>query len=300
MAFTIGELGIYPDTINEMFDRAISLLEEADFSQNEINKAVDSVGEAFRSGHLDTSDITNSLIGEMFSTVKEMVETKYRKADISYYVNCDDSHLYVNGQEYRRPSPEENSAFYDFLHENCFEFNFADTEVTDEGLGKAIFCLKLQDDTVYWDILSNAVNQNGKSAYDAIVEHLSGTEGIPQHTLNDATGVFRALDRLNLHPDMDFVAVENGQFTFTVAGHKQRNFLCDGKYSCSLDALDGESIDKIFAAFDKLLGEGEFQPEETDIDEEIYDKVTDAIFNMMSEPPFPSLLQNTAQGKEIE
>ena len=46
----------------------------------------------------DFGDITNSIITAYFESVKNIL-AKFTTDPVTYYVNCTDSHLYIDGEE---------------------------------------------------------------------------------------------------------------------------------------------------------------------------------------------------------
>lgn len=93
-------LGIYEDAINDAVESAENLLkhDDFDFGTQDINNmnewAIEDLNE---NGSFD--DITNSIINAYFSSAKAYVNKHYPDAQIEYYVNCNDSHLYYDGDE---------------------------------------------------------------------------------------------------------------------------------------------------------------------------------------------------------
>lgn len=93
-------LGIYEDAINNAIEKAETLLgmEEFDFTEQDICKMND-LSLQYLNENGSFENITNSIIEAYFSTVKWYVNEKYPNAQIDYYVNCSDSHLYYDCSE---------------------------------------------------------------------------------------------------------------------------------------------------------------------------------------------------------
>ena len=90
-------LGIYEDAINDAIDTCESALKQVGGEDD-----IDDMNE-YALYHLKEcgsfDDITNSIISAYFSTMKYFIK-KYRPdADVDYYVNGDDSHLYIDHEE---------------------------------------------------------------------------------------------------------------------------------------------------------------------------------------------------------
>ena len=90
--------GIYPDTIIENAKKCTSALDNVNCTKSEINDWYETVKESVKET-CDINNITDSIIESCFSATKELLQSK--GYDIDYYTNCEDSHLYINGQEYQ-------------------------------------------------------------------------------------------------------------------------------------------------------------------------------------------------------
>jgi len=91
-------LGIYEDAINDAIDTCESALKKVGASISDIDDMNDDALYRLKECG-DFEDITNSIISAYFSTVGYFIK-KYRPdADVDYYVNGDDSHLYIDREE---------------------------------------------------------------------------------------------------------------------------------------------------------------------------------------------------------
>ena len=95
MNYTLPFLGIYQDAIESAADSAENALRVAGVSNDDFNDMV--IQELEESG--DFSDITNSIIHAFFIVAHDLIRQSAPDVDVRYYVNCDDSHIYVNGNE---------------------------------------------------------------------------------------------------------------------------------------------------------------------------------------------------------
>ena len=43
--------------------------------------------------------LSNLIIKSCFETTKEMIEQRFPEKKVDFYVNCDDSHFYIDGEE---------------------------------------------------------------------------------------------------------------------------------------------------------------------------------------------------------
>lgn len=98
MTTNMQYLGIYEDAINDAIDSCERAMSQLDFDISEIDDmnyaAVDdlqSIG--------DWHDITNSIISAYFSATRWKIKDRYPDLDVDYYVNCDDSHFYIDNVE---------------------------------------------------------------------------------------------------------------------------------------------------------------------------------------------------------
>lgn len=88
-------LGIYEDAINSAIDTAADAVEQyAPDKLNDLHKLADD--DLTITFGLD--DITNKIILAYFLAAKWLIEEK-TGAEVDCYINCDDSHLYVDDME---------------------------------------------------------------------------------------------------------------------------------------------------------------------------------------------------------
>lgn len=91
----IGFLCIYPQAIESAKSACETALEQMGISTCDLDNEAE---HAFKEcSNLD--DITNSIIYAYFETTKGMIEAAGKNVECSYYINCDDSHFYINGEE---------------------------------------------------------------------------------------------------------------------------------------------------------------------------------------------------------
>ena len=100
MADMMQFLNIYPKTIEDVASTCEQAMLDAGFNTREVDDMFEYVKQCFYDGDgMDYSDVTNSIISNFYGYTKEKLEEKLN-TEVSYYVNCDDSHLYINGEEY--------------------------------------------------------------------------------------------------------------------------------------------------------------------------------------------------------
>lgn len=110
MANILSYWDIYPDVINDVVELCEDALVKAGYRPTEINNWHESVKD---NTILNNDSITNSILQGYLCTTAEMLEEKGYEAD--YYINCSDTHLYINGEEFYegddlpalKPSEEE-------------------------------------------------------------------------------------------------------------------------------------------------------------------------------------------------
>lgn len=91
-------LGIYEDAINDAIDTCESALKQVGASVSDIDSMnEDALCYLKECGSFD--DITNSIISAYFSTVGYFIKKYKPDADVDYYVNGNDSHLYIDREE---------------------------------------------------------------------------------------------------------------------------------------------------------------------------------------------------------
>lgn len=87
-------IGIYPDAIEKIAYRCHNLLSDLNIDDRKLDENVEEYlsQEPFE-------DITNRIIQAYFEVTKSLILDK-KKAIVSYFVNCHDSHIWINGEEY--------------------------------------------------------------------------------------------------------------------------------------------------------------------------------------------------------
>ena len=93
-------LNIYEGAINNAIEKSEAMLGDLGASKSVIRGLTRYVGECFAGGGLDYDDITNSLIACAFEYTRDEIQRVLKGADITFYVNCDDSHFFINNTEY--------------------------------------------------------------------------------------------------------------------------------------------------------------------------------------------------------
>ena len=94
----LNYLGIYEDAINDAIETCENAMELKGFTGNEIN-AMHDIATTDLKDIGDFGDITNSIIAAYFSTTAGLISDKFPDDDIDYYINCHDSHFYINNEE---------------------------------------------------------------------------------------------------------------------------------------------------------------------------------------------------------
>ena len=97
MEFQLRKLGIYEDAINSAIETAEHAVRHAGLGKSGINDLHEMALEELKeSGSFD--DITNSIIDAYFIVAKDMIRQSFPKLECDFYVNCEDSDFYINGE----------------------------------------------------------------------------------------------------------------------------------------------------------------------------------------------------------
>ncbi|MBQ6800131.1 MAG: hypothetical protein IJP08_03365 [Bacteroidaceae bacterium] len=95
--FILQFYGIYTDAIEKSSKIIDAAFNKYGFSINEIDDAYDIILEDLKkNGTFEY--ITNSIIYSNFSVARDLILQKYPDEKIDFYVNCYDSHFYINGE----------------------------------------------------------------------------------------------------------------------------------------------------------------------------------------------------------
>ena len=91
-------LGIYEDAIEKAVKDSETAMEHCGFTSSEIDDMNDmAIDELEEAG--DWRNITDSIIGAYYRVTADLIRQKDAEVDVDYYVNCHDSHFYINGEE---------------------------------------------------------------------------------------------------------------------------------------------------------------------------------------------------------
>lgn len=141
----LSMFGIYPDAIQTNIRIAEKIVSETGCSSAEVNSLMNYVAEQFTGGELNYEDITNSIIQTAFDYAGGILSKRIPGAELSYYINCDDTHVYINGQPYE---PGCIQQLRDDFYFSCIDYD----EETDE-IKASLCCYK---DELLADILDTA------------------------------------------------------------------------------------------------------------------------------------------------
>ena len=95
MANILSYWDIYPDAINDVVERCEDALVKAGYRPTEIDNWHENVKD---NAVLDNNNLTNSILQEYIYEAAQMLEEKGYA--VNYYINCSDTHLYINGNEF--------------------------------------------------------------------------------------------------------------------------------------------------------------------------------------------------------
>ena len=91
----INYIGIYPDAIETALVSANRAVNK--YARYSLDGLESGIIEHIEKKGFAAGDITNSVISAIFEYAASVIRASDRK--VSYYVNCHDSHLYVDGEE---------------------------------------------------------------------------------------------------------------------------------------------------------------------------------------------------------
>ncbi|EGC02203.1 hypothetical protein [Ruminococcus albus] len=152
-------LGIYPDAIEYAAEKAEAAMEDAGASLPDIDYMYDVVRDSFKEKELDFENVTNSLISKFFEYAKSVLEKELSGAEVTYCVNCNDSHFYVNGEEYYKG----DNTITDLRR----GIDIPSVEMTEYGNIPALrAALNIEDDDILADLLNGAEDKHSDSLAD--------------------------------------------------------------------------------------------------------------------------------------
>lgn len=93
---------IYPDEIEACSDKCEAALIDAGYHTRQIDDMYDEVKKSLTDGSINSDNITNGIMGEMLSRTQGMLQERFPNANIDYYVNGLDTHLYINGEDFNK------------------------------------------------------------------------------------------------------------------------------------------------------------------------------------------------------
>lgn len=98
MITNLQYLGIYSGAIDDSIGEVELAMQRLGFSTHEIQEMHEiAYDEMCEVGRMD--DITNSIIDCYFNTAKDVIKRRFPDLNVDFYVNCTDSHFYINGEE---------------------------------------------------------------------------------------------------------------------------------------------------------------------------------------------------------
>lgn len=103
--FWFGNSCIYVDVVNDIIALCESAVEEAGYTARELSDEVTQFLEDVVEMKTFLEDPTNAIISAILIATRDMLEAKLVEqlgfeVDIDYYVNGEDSHLYIGDEEY--------------------------------------------------------------------------------------------------------------------------------------------------------------------------------------------------------
>lgn len=92
---SIQIMDIYPKMLEDSYDLCEEILKDYGYTEQEFfqyfNQDLD---------EHDLTDLSNRLVGIMFSITEDLIKKKDPNVDVSYYINGSlDTHFYIDGEE---------------------------------------------------------------------------------------------------------------------------------------------------------------------------------------------------------
>ncbi len=154
---TLQMLGFYPEAIEDAAETAEAAMTDAGVCLPDIDYMYDDIRERFENGELNYSDITNSIIDGYFEYAKEKIEKEISGIEISYYVNCNDTHFYVNGEEYWK-----GEDLITDLKDRGIDISLIE-EATYGNISATRAVLNINDDDLLYDLINGCEDKDGYS-----------------------------------------------------------------------------------------------------------------------------------------
>lgn len=98
MITNLQYLGIYVDAIDSAIEASERAVEKAGYDVNVVDDLNQYALEDLEE-QCTFKDITNKIIGAYFRNADLMIQEKQPDWDVDYYINCHDSHFYINKEE---------------------------------------------------------------------------------------------------------------------------------------------------------------------------------------------------------
>ncbi len=91
----LSVMDIYPDMLRDSYELCEEILKEYDYTEKEFFQMFNQNLEEY-----GLMNLSNRIVGLMFSLTADLIRQKNPKADVDYYVNGSlDTHFYINGEQ---------------------------------------------------------------------------------------------------------------------------------------------------------------------------------------------------------
>ena len=206
---TMQMLGFYPDAIENAAETAEAAMTDAGVCLPDIDYMYDDVRERFENGELNYSDITNSLISEYFEYAKEKIEQEISGIEISYFVNCDDTHFYVNGEEYWK-----GEDLITDLKERGIDISLIE-EATYDNISATRAVLNIKDDDLLYDLINGCEDKDGHNMPELTYDGDDGWEILQM----DGYEIIEKIDKGERFKEFEAAALllENGKRVYEIS-----------------------------------------------------------------------------------
>lgn len=88
-------MDIYPEMLQDAYGLCEAILKDYDYTENDFFTYFRQNVEEW-----ELTDLSNRLVGIMFSITKDLIKQKFPNEEVDYYVNGTlDTHFYINGEQ---------------------------------------------------------------------------------------------------------------------------------------------------------------------------------------------------------
>lgn len=246
---TLQMLGFYPDAIEDAAETAEAAMTDAGVCLPDIDYMYDDVRERFENGELNYSDITNSIIDGYFEYAKEKIEKEISGIEISYYVNCADTHFYVNGEEYWKGEDLITN-----IKDRGIDISLIE-EATYGNISATRAVLNVKDDDLLYDLINGCEDKDSYSMAELTYDEENGWQ-------MDGYEIISMIDRGERFKEFEaaVLLLENGKRVYEISyvdekDNTQHIMRADRPELLRENAELGNRLDTAIRAYIESVGE---------------------------------------------